>query len=35
MLISHLLYKKHYKLDEDEYSRICGKLAKRAEGVEV
>ena len=35
MFISHLLYKKHYKLDEDEYSRICGELAKRAEGVQA
>ncbi len=35
MLISHLLYKKHYKLDEDEYSRICAELSKRAEGVEA
>lgn len=33
MLISHLLYKKHYKLDEIEYDRICAELAKRAEGV--
>ena len=30
MLVSHLLYKKHYKLDEDEYERICAELARRA-----
>ena len=35
MLISHLLYKKHYKLDEDEYTRICAELSKRTEGVEA
>ena len=35
MLIAHLLYKKHYKLDEDEYSRICAALSQRAEGVEA
>ncbi len=29
MLISYFLYKKHYKLDEDEYSRICDELAAR------
>ena len=26
MLISYLLYRKHYKLDEDEYARICAEL---------
>ena len=31
MLISYLLYKKHYKLDEDEYSRICSELEARKE----
>ena len=31
MLISYLLYKKHYKLDEDEYSRICAELEARKE----
>ena len=31
MVISYLLYKKHYKLDEDEYDRICKELeAKKA-----
>lgn len=29
MFISYLLYQKHYKLDEDEYQRICGELEKR------
>ena len=30
MYISHVLYKKHYKLDEAEYDRICGELARRS-----
>ena len=29
MLLSYILYKKHYKLDEDEYERICGELDAR------
>ena len=29
MLVSHLLYQKHYKLDEPEYERICAELARR------
>lgn len=29
MLTSHALYKKHYKLDEAEYSRICAELEAR------
>lgn len=29
MLISYLLYQKHYKLDEDEYKRICEELDRR------
>lgn len=29
MFISHLLYQKHYRLDEAEYERICAELAKR------
>ncbi len=29
MLISHLLYAKRYKLDEQEYKRICDEVAKR------
>lgn len=31
MLISYFLYKKHYKLDEEEYDRICKEIAVRAE----
>ena len=31
MLISHVLYQKHYHLDEPEYDRICAELAKRKE----
>lgn len=29
MFVSYILYKKHYKLDEDEYTRICGELQAR------
>lgn len=29
LLISYALYKKHYKLDEDEYARICAALDER------
>ena len=29
MLLSYILYTKHYKLDEDEYERICGELDAR------
>ena len=29
MIAAYLLYKKHYILDEDEYDRIVGELAKR------
>ena len=29
MLTSHLLYKKHYHLDEKEYQRICDELTRR------
>ena len=29
MLVTYLLYVKHYKLDEKEYKRICGELEKR------
>lgn len=29
MLASYVLYKKHYKLDEDEYTRICAELEAR------
>ena len=31
MLLSHFLYKKHYKLDEEEYDRICSEIAARKE----
>ena len=31
MLLSYFLYKKHYKLDEDEYERICCEIAARKE----
>ena len=30
-LLSHFLYKKHYKLDEEEYDRICSEIAARKE----
>ena len=29
MLVSYLLYKKHYKLDEDYYDSICAELKQR------
>ena len=29
MYLSYILYKKHYKLDEDEYERICKELEER------
>lgn len=29
MLLSYVLYKNHYKLDEEEYERICGELDAR------
>ena len=29
MFLSYVLYKKHYKLDEDEYDDICRQLAER------
>ena len=29
MLIAYFLYKKHYKLDEEEYDRICEELCAR------
>ena len=29
MLVSYVLYKKHYMLDEDEYARICSELEAR------
>jgi len=30
MFLSHLLYQKHYQLDEPEYERICEELSSRA-----
>ena len=29
MLLSYLIYRKHYKLDEGEYARICVELSQR------
>ena len=29
MLLSYLIYRKHYKLDEAEYARICAELSNR------
>ena len=29
MLLSYFLYKRHYKLDEEEYDRICTELEAR------
>lgn len=29
MVVSYILYKKHYKLDEAEYDRICSELAEK------
>jgi melibiose permease/lactose/raffinose/galactose permease len=31
MVITYTLYRKHYKLDENEYKRICSELEKRAQ----
>lgn len=31
MSLSHVLYQRHYKLDEPEYDRICAELASRRE----
>lgn len=33
MLISYLLYRKHYILDEEEYDRICREIAARKQAV--
>ena len=33
MFLSYLLYKRHYKLDEAEYDRICDELAARKENA--
>ena len=35
MIISYVLYKKKYILDEDEYTRIVGELNARKESKEA
>ena len=35
MILSYILYQKHYKLDEPEYDRICAELKARREGTEA
>ena len=35
MLLSYLLYKKHYTLDEAEYERICAEIQSRKAGAAV
>ena len=35
MLVSYFLYKRKYKLDEEEYDRICAELAKKQGKGEV
>ena len=35
MLISYILYKKHYTLDESEYERICQELESRKQAVDA
>lgn len=35
MLLSYLLYQKHYKLDEAEYERICQEIERRKAGAAV
>ena len=36
MFLSYVLYKRHYKLDEDEYERICGEIeSRRKAGAEA
>ncbi len=35
MLISYILYKKHYTLDEPEYERICQELENRKQAVDA
>ena len=32
LVISYLLYVRHYKLDEPEFDRICAELKARREG---
>lgn len=33
MLLSYILYRNHYKLDEEEYERICGELDARKQNA--
>ncbi len=33
MLLSYFIYQRKYRLDEDEYDRICAELAKRKEST--
>ena len=36
MFLSYILYKRHYKLDEAEYERICGEIdSRRKAGAEA
>ena len=35
MVLSYVLYLRHYKLDEPEYDRICAELSARREGKEA
>ncbi len=36
MFLSYILYKRHYKLDEEEYERICGEIeSRRRAGAEA
>ena len=35
MVLSYVLYQKHYQLDEPEYDRICAELKARREGREA
>jgi Na+/melibiose symporter-like transporter len=35
MVVSYVLYVKHYKLDEPEYDRICAQLKARRAGKQA
>lgn len=35
LILTYILYLKHYKLDEPEYDRICAELKARREGREA
>ena len=36
MFLSYILYKRHYRLDEEEYERICGEIeSRRKAGAEA